>query len=204
MRSILRCGAAAVLAGGGLVAPAVSASADPTGTDDPCARTGSYLPAPGCVLAVSDVQAGCTDDIDPYLTYALTPPVPTEQVRITVTDGSRSGEVTGGPSGSVAWPAAVTGKSATVTFTTQTSPAYTASVTVSTPPCASQVLVDDPSTPTAGPSAPDAAVLADGPAKTTSQALATTGSQVGPVAAVATGLLLFGGLVFLASRRRSA
>lgn len=209
MRPILRCGATALLAGGVLVATAVSASAE--GSTDPCTLTGSYLPGAGCVLAVSDVQAGCTDDIDPYLTYTLSVPVPTEQVRITVTDGTHTGEVTGGPSGSVAWPATVNAKSATVTFTTLTSPAYTASVAVTTPACVSQVLVDDPSTPSPPPvvdepGAPgtESSVLADAPAKPTGKVLALTGSQVGPVAGIATGLLLVGGLVFFASRRRSA
>lgn len=212
MRSILRSGAAAVLAGGVLVASAVSASAD-TPSTGPCGGTGNYLPGTGCVLAVSDVQAGCTDGVDPYLSYTLTAPVPTEQVKITVTDGTHTGEATGGTSGSVAWPTTVNGKSATVTFTTQTTPAYTASVGVSTPGCVSQVLVDDPSTPSPQPAAADpgtsgggdtSVVAAGSASKTTSKALASTGSQVGPIAGIASGLLLLGGLVFLASRRRSA
>ncbi|MDR3068876.1 MAG: hypothetical protein LBU50_05170 [Cellulomonas sp.] len=213
MRSILRSGAAGLLAGGVLVATAVSAAAEPTG--DPCGRTSSYVPGTGCVLVVTDLEADCVDGADPYLAYTLTAPVPTEQVRITVSDGTRTSQVTGGPDGSVAWPAAVDGKSATVTFTTQTTPAYTASVAVSTPSCVSHGRVDDPSTPGSQTPAADpgtdtsggeeAAVLAGGAdTKTTSQALAITGSQVGPIAGIATGLLLFGGLVFLASRRRSA
>ena len=202
MGAILRCGAAAVLAGGVLAATAVAASADPS--TDPCTQTGSYLPGTGCVLVVSDVQASCTDDLDPYLAYTLSTPVPTEQVRISVTDGTHTGEVTGGPSGSVAWPAAVNARSATVTFTTATSPAYTASVAVSTPACVSEVLVDNPAAPpAAGSSNPGGATPAK-PAKSVGGVLAATGAQVGPVAGVAAGLVLFGGLVFLASRRRSA
>ncbi|MCL2848416.1 MAG: hypothetical protein FWE61_00025 [Micrococcales bacterium] len=201
MRPILRFSVAAVLTGGVLVATAVTASADP---DDPCGRAGTYLPGVGCVMAVTDVRAGCAD-ADGYLTYTLSVPVPAEQVQITVTDGTRTGHATGGPAGQVAWPAEVTGANATVTFTTTTTPAYTASAVVATPECARTVL-DNPEPAGAAPAnpGPPAAVpSAPAPKSGVAKVLAATGAHMGPVAAVAAGTVLIGSLLFLASWRRT-
>ncbi|MCL2466757.1 MAG: hypothetical protein FWF02_00555 [Micrococcales bacterium] len=204
MRLILRFAAAAVLAGGSLAATALAASAEPS---DPCGRGGTYMPGVGCVMAVGDVQASCSNT-QGTLSYTLSAPVPAEQVTITITDGKHSADLTGGLSGSVPWPASVTSERATVTFTTQTTPAYTASAKVRTP-CAT--ILDNPTRersdqPPArsGKDRGTDTVAKPAPKSLGGKVLAATGAMVGPVVAVATGLLVAGSAVFVASRRRRA
>ncbi|MCL2424276.1 MAG: hypothetical protein FWD11_10370 [Micrococcales bacterium] len=218
MRLILRIGAAVLLAGGSLTASALAATAHET---DPCGSGGKYMPGVGCVMAVSAVAPQCDTDVR-SLAYTLSVPVPAEKVTVSFTDGRHSGDVTGSPTGSVAWPAAVTGKNATVTFTTQTTPAYTASVTVKTP-CGT--ILDNPDRPgredavghrpgqvdaEAGSASDGARSPKSAPAANKSvpkslggRVLAATGAMIGPVVGVAAGLLAVGSLVYFAAKRRS-
>ncbi|MCL2455074.1 MAG: hypothetical protein FWD18_07245 [Micrococcales bacterium] len=200
MRTFLRGLAASALALGVLWAASAPASATPS--TDPCEQTDTYIPSPGCAMQVSHAQAVCTDDgTSAVLTYTVTSQVPSGSVRITITDGASTSQTTGSMDGSVAWPEEVGAGPATVTFTTTTYPAYTTSVTVTAPECASGVLVSDPkTTPTPGPSQPAAS---GGGSSGGSAVLAATGSQVGPMVGLATGLMILGGLIYLASRRRT-
>ena len=201
MRAFTRGLVTAVVAVGATWAGAVAAAAQtPTG---PCERTDGYIPAAGCAVLVDNVAAVCTDEAaGAWLNYALTTQFPADSVRITFRDGARSTSTTGPLQGQVPWPVEIDAASATVTFAAFAAAgdtSYTATVKITSPDCSSRVLQDDPNPTTT----PAAAAPGAGSSPSGTTALARTGAQVGPVAGVAIGMMIFGGLIYLASRRRT-
>lgn len=188
MRAIVR--GLAVLIVAAATTMSLSSVASAATATDPCEVADGYAAPANCKVLVEEVTAACTDDLTgANLSYALTVEGGLQASTVTVTFADTAGHtssVSGQPlSGSVAWPAAVTAKSATVTFTTETSTPYAVATTVKTPSCVSAVLAaEDPAT------------------GGVTQVLAATGAQIGPLLGVAAGLLVAGVIALLIARRR--
>jgi LPXTG-motif cell wall-anchored protein len=196
MRALMRGLAVLVTAAAALWAVPSAATAAVT-TFVPCPYDElypyAYATESACQVIPDDVQAVCTDDLSgANLHYTLfimgVEGWDTNTVTITFADSSGKTVSASGQSsvGVTAWPASIKTTKATVTFTTETTPAYTASVDLTTPTCISQVLAEGGS--------PKSAVLA------------STGAQVGPLLAIAGGLLVVGLAIvaFTVRRRRDA
>ena len=190
MRALMRGLAVLVTAAAALWAVPSAATAADT-PSDPCQVAEGYAAPANCQVLVEDVQAVCTDDLSgANLHYTLTVAGGLAADKVTVTFADSSGKTvsaSGQPlSGTVAWPASIKTTKATVTFTTETATPYTASRALTTPTCISQVLAEGGN--------PASAVLA------------STGAQVGPLLAIAGGLLVVGLaiVVFTVRRRRDA
>ncbi|WP_159810016.1 hypothetical protein [Cellulomonas citrea] len=194
MRAILRGLAVLVVAGAATLS--LSSAASAATADDPCEVADGYAAPATCKVLVEDVTATCTDDLSgANLAYALTVQGGLQASTVSVKIGDTAGHsatLTGQPlSGSVAWPSAVSAKTATVTFTTDTPTPYAVSTTLATPNCVSAVLAAED---------PPASASSGG----VTQVLAATGAQVGPMLMVAAGLLVAGALALLVAHRRRA